>query len=274
MKKKHDVGHKMATAASSTTQVGRFEVTEDLAHQLGQGAYGTVYRAKDTRDNKVVAAKKQVIYKEYKHLADWEQEAKVLRKISQHENVIEIYDFTAVEFNDDGIAKIAYWMFTEYCEQRSLFEYAFKTKLTFSDRLDILYQSTSGVNHLHTENVVHRDLKPQNILVTTSGHDTVIKLCDFGEARSILIVNDATVTMDTANPFGTASYMAPEQNDQQDGKFLYKKSVDVFGFGVTGVTLLESRDEKFIAAPRGVKQKTLQIVLFKIHNEVAYLKYN
>ena len=77
----------MATAASSTTRVGRFEVTEDLTHQLGQGTYGTVYRAKDTRDNKLVAAKKQVIFKEYKHLADWEQEAKILRKISPHKNV-------------------------------------------------------------------------------------------------------------------------------------------------------------------------------------------
>ena len=237
--------------ASSTIRVGRFEVTEDSAHQLGQGTYGTVYRAKDTRDNKLVAAKKQVIFKKYKHLADWEQEARILGEISPHENVIKIFNSTAVEFDDDGIAKIAYWMFTEYCEQRSLFEYAFKTKLAFSDKLDILYQGSAGVNHLHTENVVHRDLKPQNILISTSGHGTVIKLCDFGEARSILIVNDATVPMDTTNRFGTDSYMAPEQNDLQDGKFFYKKSVDVFGFGVTGLTLLESCDGEFMAAPRG-----------------------
>ena len=241
--------------ALSTIRIGRFEVTEDSPHQLGQGTYGTVYRAKDTSDNKYVAAKKQVIFKEFKHLADWEQEAKILRKISSHKNVIKIYDFTAVEFDDDGIEKIAFWMFTEYCEQRSLFEYAFKTKLTFSDRLDILYQSASGVNHLHTENVVHRDLKPQNILITTSGHDTVIKLCDFGEARSILIVNGATVPMATANRFGTESYMSPEQNDVKEGNFIYKKSVDVFGFGLTGLTLLESRDGKFMEAPVGRQQK-------------------
>ena len=253
MKKCHDVGHKMATAASSTTRVGRFEVTEDLTHQLGQGAYGTVYRAKDTRDNKLVAAKKQVIFKEYKHLADWEQEARILSKISLHRNVIKIFHSTAVEFDDDGIAKIAYWMFTEFCEQRSLFEYAFKTKLTFSDRLDILCQSSAGVNHLHTENVVHRDLKPQNVLISKSGHETqTVKICDFGEARSILIVNDATVPMATQDRFGTESYMAPEQNERhKDGNFVYKKSVDVYAFGVTGVTLLESRDEKFMAAPKG-----------------------
>ena len=241
--------------ASSIKRVGRFEVTEDSTHQLGQGTYGTVYLAKDTRDNKTIAAKKQVIFKEYEHLSgvDWEQEAKILRKISSHKNVIEIYDFIAVEFNDDGIAKISFWLFTEYCEQRSLFEYAFKTKLTFSDKLDILYQSSSGVNHLHTEKVVHRDLKPQNILITKSGHKTpTIKICDFGEARSILLVNDATVPMATANRFGTENYMAPEQNEQQDdGKFVYKKSIDVFAFGVTSVTLLESRDEKFMAAPKG-----------------------
>ena len=241
--------------ATSTIRVGRFEVTEDSTHQLGQGSYGTVYLAKDTSDNKSVAAKKQVIYKEYKHLADWEKEAKILQKISPHKNVVKLYDFTAAEFDDYGIAKIAYWMFTEYCEQRSLFEYAFITKLTFSDRLDILCQSASGVNHLHTENVVHCDLKPQNILITKSGHDAVVKLCDFGEARSILSVNDVTVPMATANRFGTESYMAPEQNDRQSGKFIYKKSVDTFGFGVTGVTLLGSQDGKGMVAPRGRYQE-------------------
>ena len=69
MKKKHDVGHKVATSASSTKRVGRFEVTEDST-QLGQGSYGTVYLAKDTSDNKSVAAKKQVIYKESTPLSD------------------------------------------------------------------------------------------------------------------------------------------------------------------------------------------------------------
>ena len=162
--------------------------------------------------------------------------------------MVKLYYFTALEFDDYGIAKIAYWMFTEYCEQRSLFEYAFITKLTFSDRLDILYQSASGVNHLHTENVVQCDLKPQNIFITKSGHDTVVKLCDLGEDRNILIVNDATVAMAIANRFGTESYMAPEQNDRQNGKFVYKKSVDTFGFGVTSVTPLGSRDGKGMVA--------------------------
>ena len=184
--KGHDIGYKMATPASSTTLVGPFEVTEDSAHRLGQGAYGTVYLAKDTRDNKSVAAKRQEIWKAYQHMqgVDWENEDKMLRKISPNENVVKIYDFRAVEFNDKGIEKIALWFITEYCEQGSLFEYAFKTKLIFSDKLDILYQGASGVSHLHAENVVHRDLKPQNMLVTKDGHKITIKLCDFGEATT------------------------------------------------------------------------------------------
>ena len=251
VKHNNQVGYKMATAASSTIRVGRFEVTEDSTHQLGQGTYGTVYLATDTSDNKPVAAKKQVIFKEYEHLADWEQEAKILRKISLHKNVVKVFDFIAVEFDDDGIAKIAFWLITEYCEQRSLFDYALRTKLFFSDKLDILYQRAAGVNHLHAENVVHRDLKPQNILITKRGNEVTIKLCDFGEARSILLVNDLSVPMATVNRFGTDNYMAPEQMQQQDSKFVYKKSVDVFSFGVTGLTLLESRDGKAMVSPKG-----------------------
>ena len=243
----------MATALSSTIRVGRFEVTEDSAHRLGQGSYGTVYLARDTRENKFVAAKKQEILKAFQHMegVDWENEAKMLRKISPHENVVEIYDFIAVEFDDDGIAKVALWFITEYCEQRSLFEYALKTKLTFSHKLDILYQCSSGVNHLHAENVVHRDLKPQNILLTRKNTKMITKICDFGEARSTVLVNDCTATMRTSGRFGTPSYMAPEQTDLQDGQFVYKKSVDTFSFGVTGLTLLESHDKEAMAAPTG-----------------------
>ena len=243
----------MATAASTSILVGRFEVTEDPTHRLGQGSYGTVYLARDTRDNKFVAAKKQEIWKAYEHMegVDWEKEAKMLRKISPHENVVKIYDFKAVEFDDNGIAKIALWFITEYCEERSLFEYGLKTKLIFSDKLDILYQAASGVSHLHEENVVHRDLKPQNMLVTKDGHKITIKLCDFGEATNIALVNDLTVAMKTTNQFGTPGYMSPEQMDSQDGKFVYKKSVDTFAFGVTGLTLLESHDGTAMAPPRG-----------------------
>ena len=247
----------MATAASSTVLVGPFEVTEDSAHRLGQGSYGTVYLARDTRDNKSVAAKKQEIWKAYRHMegVDWEKEAKMLRKISPHENVVKIYDFKAVEFDDNGIAKIALWFITEYCEERSLFEYGLKTKLFFSDKLDILYQAASGVSHLHAENVVHRDLKPQNILVTKNGLKIIIKLCDFGEATNIVRVNDLSIAMKTSNQFGTPSYMSPEQMDLQDGKFIYKKSVDTFAFGVTGLTLLESHDGTAMEPPTGRLQK-------------------
>ena len=253
---KYDLGYKMATAGSSTTRVGPFEVTEDSAHRLGQGSYGTVYLARDTRDNKSVAAKRQEIWKEYQYMegVDWENEAKMLRKISPHDSVVKILDFKAVEFVDNGIAKIAFWFITEYCEQRSLVEYAFKTELIFSAKLDILYQGASGVSHLHAENVVHHDLKPRNMVVTKNGPKVTIRLCDFGEATNIALVNDLTVAMKTSNQFGTPDFMSREQMDVQDGKLVYKKSVDTFGFGVTGLTLLESQKGKFMEPPTGKYQ--------------------
>ena len=243
----------MATPDSSTTKIGRFKVTEDKANQLGHGSYGTVYKAKDLEnEDKPVAAKKSVIYKEYTKLIDWKHEADMLRKISRHENLVEIYHFETVDFVENGIPMMAIWLVTEYCDKGNLQNYAYVTDLSLHDKLDILLQSGQGVDHLHRENVIHRDLKPQNVLVSGTAPNIVIKLCDFGEARDVAIENDKSVMMRTTNPFGTRNYMAPEQTGQQeDGKFIYKRSVDIFAFGVTGLTLLSSQKEELMKSPTG-----------------------
>ena len=243
----------MATPGSSTSKIGRFEITEDKLHQLGQGSYGTVYKANDLEnDQKPVAAKKSVIYKEYMKEIDWKNEADMLRKISRHENLVEIYHLETVDFVENGIPMMAIWLITEYCDKGNLQNYAYVTELSLHDTLDILLQSGRGVDHLHRENVVHRDLKPQNILISGSAPNITIKLCDFGEARDIATVNDKSVTMRTTNVFGTTNYMAPEQTAQQDGKFFaYKRNVDIFAFGVTGITVLNSEKGKLMKSPTG-----------------------
>ena len=247
----------MATASSSTSKIGkgRFEVTEDKVHELGQGSYGTVYKAKDLEnDGKPVAAKKSVIYKEYMDNPDvkWRHEAEMLGKITKHENLVERYLLDTVDFvNEKGIPMMAIWLITEYCDKGNLQDYAFVTDLSLHDKLDILLQSSRGVDHLHQENVVHRDLKLQNLLISGSAPNVVVKLCDFGEARDIAKVNDQSVMMKTVNPFGTKNYMAPEQTAQQDDKFVYKRDVDIFAFGVTGITLLNSQKRMLMKSPTG-----------------------
>ena len=140
----------MASPVSSTTTIGRFEVTEDKLHQLGQGSYGTVYKAKDLEnDEKPVAAKKSVIYKEYKELIDWKHEADMLCKISRHANLVEVYHFETVDFVENGIPMMAIWLVTEYCDKGNLQSYAYVTDLYLHDKLDILLQSGLGVDHLH-----------------------------------------------------------------------------------------------------------------------------
>ena len=242
----------MATPGSSTTIIGRFEVTEDKQHELGRGSYGTVYLAKDLEnDENPVAAKKSVIYKEYMKLIDWSNEGDMLRKISRHENLVEIYHFDTVDFVENGIPMMAIWLITEVCDKGSLQSYAYVTDLSLCDKLDILLQSGHGVDHLHRENVIHRDLKPQNILISGSAPNIIIKLCDFGEARDVLKVNEQSVAMRTINPFGTWNFMAPEQTAQQDGKFVYKRNVDIFAFGITGLTLLNCQKEELMKSPTG-----------------------
>ena len=176
----------------------------------------------------------------------------MLRKISRHENLVEIYHFETVDFIEKGIPMMAVWLITEYCDKGNLQNYAYVTDLSLHDKLDILLQSGRGVDHLHQENVTHRDLKPQNILISGNAPNIITKLCDFGEAQDVAIVNEQSVTMKTINPFGTKNYMAPEQTAQQeDGKFTYKRSVDIFAFGVTGLTLLSSQKEELMKSPTG-----------------------
>ena len=191
----------------------------------------------------------------------WKHEADMLRKISRHENLVEIYHFDTVDFVENGIPKMAIWLITEYCDKGNLQSYAYVTELSLHHKLDILLQSGLGVDHLHRENVMHRDLKPQNVLVSGTAPNIFIKLCDFGEDVDVAIENDKSVMMSTVNPFGTPNYMAPEQTAQQDGKFVFKRNVDIFAFGLTGLTLLNSQKEELMKSPTGkILNVTIMIV--------------
>ena len=205
----------MATAPSSTTKIGkgRFEIIEEKSYQLGQGSYGTVFKAKDLKnDKKTVAAKKSVIYKEYIKDVNWRHEGDMLRKISRHENLVEIYHFDTIDFVENGIPKMAIWLIKEYCDKGNLQDYAFVTELSLGDKLDILLQSGHGVDHLHRENVIHRDVKPQNILISGNVPNIGIKLCDFGGARDVVMVKRQVCKDEDHKPIWYVELHGPRTN--------------------------------------------------------------
>ena len=158
-------------------------------------------------------------------MKEFEREADLLlNKIPPHENIVKVYDVRKKEYEEKCALKVDLWLITELCTLGNLSEYAQQRDLSTEEKLELMYQAALAVRHLHQckpEPVAHRDIKPQNILVTGSEDKPVIKLCDFGSARNVLRDNHKSVLM--MSLAGTPNYFAPEQTELN---FPYDKTVD------------------------------------------------
>ena len=230
----------MATAASNNDEILEdFKITKDKTHEIGRGAYGTVYRGVRVSNNDPVAVKLMTGYKQYMNLDELAKEADMLRKIPSHENIVKMYDYLNKEYDDDGAQMIDLWLVTELCTLGNLKKYALKNDLSIKKKIDLMFQSTLAVQHLHNckpEPIAHRDIKPENILITETSGKHVVRLCDFGCARAVFREKGRSMTMKSLA--GTESYWAPEQHELHDGHFSYDKSVDNFSLGVSNLALL------------------------------------
>ena len=147
----------------------------DILEKIGEGTYGVVYKAKDTTNNSVVAVKKIRL----EHCEEGIPQT-TLREISflrdlDHKNVVRLLDIRC-----EG-KKI--FLIFEYAEH-DLKKVMQQRQLTRAESWNILPQILEGILYCHTNRVIHRDLKPQNILLDESG---VVKLADFGLARSFTV---------------------------------------------------------------------------------------
>ena len=231
----------MATAASSNKEtLGDFKVRKDKMHEIGRGAYVTVYRGARVSNKDTVAVKIMSGYKQYMDLDELAKEADlVMNKIPQHENIVKMYDYITKEYEEDAIQMIDLWLVTELCTLGNLKKYASRNELSIKQKVDLIFQSCLAVQHLHNckpRPIAHRDVKPENILVTDVSGKHVVKLCDFGCARTVLQEKGRSVTMKSTA--GTQSYWAPEQHKLHDGVISYHKSVDTFSLGVSNLALL------------------------------------
>ena len=108
--------------------------------------------------------------------------------------------------------------------------------------MELIFQTALAVDHLHNckpESVTHRDIKPQNVLLTGDEERPTVKLADFGAARTVAC-NKQGQSVTLFSLAGTTLYMAPEQTELQGGKFKYSKKIDVFSLAVTWLALLEA----------------------------------
>jgi serine/threonine-protein kinase len=170
-----------------------------LVALIGEGGMAAVYRAVDTRLGRNVAVK--VLHPEYARdqpfLQRFQQEAEFAASLGAHPNIVAIYDIG----QDDAV----HYIVMELVEGRDLKDIIReRAPLEVSEAFSIARQVASALDFAHKRGLVHRDIKPQNIMVTDAG---VAKVTDFGIARSL----SASQLTRTGMVIGTAHYFAPEQ---------------------------------------------------------------
>ena len=174
-------------------QIGRYEILDRIA----VGGQGTVYRARDTVLDRVVGVKviNQPVADDPAYLDALQREAQLAAGL-EHTNINTVYDFQV----EDGIAFIV----MEYVPDSLDKHLSHGRRVPWRRAVEIAAQIARALEHAHENNVVHRDIKPQNILIRATGTASV---CDFGIARALA----SSIRSRTTSVKGTPSYMAPEQ---------------------------------------------------------------
>jgi len=197
----------------------------DELEQIGVGGMAAVYRARKVSIDKIVAIKLLFPYlaTDESYIERFQREAKAAASI-QHENVVNIIDFG----ESDG----AFYIVMEYYDGRTL-EQLMKERpgLPPEVAIRILLEVAYGLEAAHALDIVHRDVKPANIIVTNQG---AIKIADFGLARKS---DSETMITQQGKVVGTPAYMSPEQ---AAGRPIGPAS-DIFSFGVVAYELLSRR---------------------------------
>jgi eukaryotic-like serine/threonine-protein kinase len=221
--------------------------------QLGAGGMGVVYRALDTRLGRRVALKvlRPEIISDPDRKRRFVQEAQAASALN-HPNIITIYDISVADDGTDFIAM-------EFVRGKTLDQLIGRKGMGLADALKSAAQVADALAKAHAAGIVHRDIKPGNIMVTDEG---VVKILDFGIAKLSERVEDAIVTRsaDGQPPpteegliLGTVPYMSPEQ---AQGKPVDPRS-DIFSFGAVLYEILTGRQ----AFRRGNEISTLSAIL-------------
>ena len=204
------------------SKLGRFPIES----VLGQGAMGVVYLAHDPEIDRPVALKTMRPALEEGEAQDVEarfvREAKLAGRL-QHPNIVTVFDVG----RDGDVCFIA----MEYVDGRPLTRYIGAAELPLKAKVSIVRQVAEALDHAHERGVVHRDIKPGNILI---GRDGRVKVTDFGIGR---FTSASTSDMTRAGQMiGSPAYMSPEQvrGDRLDGRS------DLFSLGVVLYELLTS----------------------------------
>lgn len=171
----------------------------ELHEQLGQGGMATVYRATDIRLGRQVAVK--LLHGQYATDVEFRQrfehEAQAAAGLSAHPNIVDVYDV-----GQDADVPYIVMELIEGSDLKTIIDS--EGPLTIERSLLIAQQAAEGLEYAHTRGLIHRDIKPQNIMVSSDG---MVRITDFGIAKSL----QSTAVTQAGITYGTADYIAPEQ---------------------------------------------------------------
>lgn len=194
----------------------------EIIDVVGTGGMSTVYRAKDERLKRFVAIKvlKSDYSSDQNFVSKFRAEAQSSAGLT-HPNIVSVYDVC----EDDG----RYFIVMELVEGITLKEYInLNGRLSMQQAIDFSIQIASGLEAAHEHHVIHRDIKPQNIIVSKSGN---IKVTDFGIAKA------ATSTTMSTTGIGSVHYISPEQ---ARGGYSDERS-DIYSLGITMYEMVTGR---------------------------------
>ena len=233
------------------SQINQYKILE----KIGSGGQGTVYKALDTKLNRqaVIKVLPPELTQKTANFKRFEREAQLCSQLD-HPNICTIYDF----HSDDGVFYIA----MQYVEGKNVRQLVAGRPLELKSALSIAIQVTDALAYAHSKNIIHRDIKAGNIMVTDAGQ---VKILDFGLAKlledehaSINEGYDRTEITELGIPYGTATYAAPEQakGERADhrsdifstGVLIYEMLTGIWAF--QGKTVIDVRHQVLYGKPK------------------------
>ncbi len=202
---------------------GRYELMEPI----GRGGMATIYRARDRRMNRGVAVKvlREVYSSDRKFITRFQMEARAASSLT-HPNIVQVYDY--------GQSADSYYIVMEFIQGVDLRRYLRTHHILDVDQaVAIAHDVALGLGAAHKRSIVHRDVKPQNIMVNGEG---LVKLTDFGIASMYKDLSAERLTT-TGMTLGTVQYYAPEQAQGE----IVKPAADVYALGIVMYEMLTGK---------------------------------
>jgi serine/threonine protein kinase len=211
---------------------GRFRIIRFIA----RGGMGEVYEAEDQELREHVAVKtiRPEILTQTNAMARFKREVHLARQVT-HPNVCRIFDLFRHKQNRDNVQEEAVFISMELLNGRTLAAHLQQHgSMNCNQALPLVSQMVSALSAAHQLGIVHRDFKPGNVMLVGHGSQTLVKVTDFGLARSLRPEDNSTLSH--TEVVGTPSYMAPEQFRGQ-----YGPETDVYALGLTMFEMLTAK---------------------------------